>query len=1397
MAEASPPAREYTEAEPRYSSECTGGWYPRVEDMPCGKGTFLDYTMPSPDGYLDGIVRYRFPDGSIGAYHIYASKFCPPGTSFGSSGFCEGPVLNPAPPPKQQGIPTAGGCLAPWSIVGDPVIAVTGNLFHEESDWRGAGVGALTLTRSYNSWAGLSAHQYGFGLAAYRSPFGVGWSFTYGGALFANSMPPLRSVKVLRPDGRVLIFEQRNGNWQSDGDVVEQLSARLGPSGRLVGWTLVTAEASTETYDEQGRLLEIMDRGGLQTRLAYGSAPKLDGLGRPGAPLEVTDAFGRTIAFTYDAQGHIVRANFPGGAVQHYAYDDHNRLATTTRPDGTPRGYRYGEGPLGRLQAIVGANGQDLETFAYDATGRTTDAARQGGLDAVSLRYTPGATELTTGLGASILVAHEEIAGAERSRLVRTPCPGCATPYTEARFEYDPDGLMTSRLETPGDASEAQNTRFKLDAARQLVVQRVDALGSKVERSTHFEWHPHWRLPSEILRGTHRLRFTYDERSNLRTFVDADLAHGVDRKTDMHHIYSETSRGAVLHKIVRGPRDDVEQVQRIEFWPPNVQCPGKDPFGCRGRPSLIIDPLGHTAKFLDYNAAGLPLAGQSADGRTLAFRYDMRNRVTRVTLAAEEVLYAYDAEGNVAEVTQADGIKLRFAWDAARRVAEIRFADGSRIAYLRNATGEVTEERRFDANGTSIRRHAFAYDALGRLVQDIGADGHAVHLAYDAHDNIIRRDGTRTDRVQVATYSHDALNRLIGATEADGGAAAVRYDAQDSVTAITDPAQQATQYDRDAWGNPLLTLSADTGTTRARFDAAGNLVESEDALGQVTRRLYDALNRPVAQHSSVAGTPSYAFLYDSCPNGIDRLCAVQQNGLTVTEFAYDTQGRLAGRSDKFGASTLQTRYEHGSGGRLQSLTYPSGLRVRYAFDAFGRVSRIELLGPGDKATVLASDFEGSLATGTARFTYGNGLKRALSFDADGRVTRIEDGPWARTVRYDLAGNPTRWVSEHAGTEQAVYDAVDRLISLHSPTALGILAYTYDPNGNRTSLSRDGLMQPYRYAPPNWLADSGTGERQRDAAGNAARMPALGTLHYDGYQRLIGFSADSSVTYGYDAFGVRNTKQVGDALTYFIHGTYDELLEEREAGGITHDYVYFEGRPIVRLDTDPEIQPQIYYLHADALGTTQSITNAQRDVVWAATFEPFGKARLTTERITNNLRLPGQYFDAETGLHSNVRRSYDPASGRYIQADPMGLAAGMNLYVYAGDNPLSRTDPMGLAYFAYRPLSGLPWLGPLSDNPLDDAMNTAISHEQIFFEDGKVPANIGFFSDGELKTESNPQGYRPIPGHSDDCIMRLAVKNVKTGNYHLIGNNCQNWASNVREEYNRLLNNPLATFSCHK
>jgi len=84
------------------------------------------------------------------------------------------------------------------------------------------------------------------------------------------------------------------------------------------------------------------------------------------------------------------------------------------------------------------------------------------------------------------------------------------------------------------------------------------------------------------------------------------------------------------------------------------------------------------------------------------------------------------------------------------------------------------------------------------------------------------------------------------------------------------------------------------------------------------------------------------------------------------------------------------------------------------------------------------------------------------------------------------------------------------------------------------------------------------------------------------------------------------------------------------------------------------------------------------VVWAADLaDPFALHVVGGGGLAPGLRFPGQYYQPETGLYYNYHRDYDPDTGRYLQPDPIGLAGGLNPYLYANANPLRWIDPLGL------------------------------------------------------------------------------------------------------------------------
>lgn len=553
----------------------------------------------------------------------------------------------------------------------------------------------------------------------------------------------------------------------------------------------------------------------------------------------------------------------------------------------------------------------------------------------------------------------------------------------------------------------------------------------------------------------------------------------------------------------------------------------------------------------------------------------------------------------------------------------------------------------------------FEYDAVGHLARIISADAGIA-------------------------FQTDALGRRTATVDQLGRVTREAYDQTDSLAGVTDPRGVDTTYDRGDFGTVDRISSADTGDTTQTFDEAGNLVGSVDARGVRTSLAYDALNRLTSERHHLDGVPDEVstWTYDDGPDGggSGLLTKTTFPGGVAT-FEADATGALVATSLQFDALTLTTRFAYEAhGGRLVEQTYPSGRRLGFELNGALLVGLVvKGVDGGDVPLVSALEFDqaGKLERWSWPLDAGPSPQR-IEKDSFGRVTAYAVGGARRDLRYDEAGRVVAYVHPQAATldQDFTYDAVGRLIGYtHRATSHAI---SYDDNGNRMQLD-DTTWQIEPTS--NRLVSSTVGGVVRpvviDERGNLEAAGEL-TATSDLSGRLASMTrAGITVTATYDTFGRRVRKHTAGGDVFFVYDDRHRLLGEYgPTGTALREYVWV-GETLVAFFRGDEL----FYVQSDHLGAPRAAYDTSGALRWSWLSDPFGveppnESPSSLPSLELPLRFPGQYADLETGLLYNHFRHYDPASGRYVEADPLGLAGGLNPYTYVDGQPVMATDPTG-------------------------------------------------------------------------------------------------------------------------
>ena len=422
-------------------------------------------------------------------------------------------------------------------------------------------------------------------------------------------------------------------------------------------------------------------------------------------------------------------------------------------------------------------------------------------------------------------------------------------------------------------------------------------------------------------------------------------------------------------------------------------------------------------------------------------------------------------------------------------------------------------------------------------------------------------------------------------------------------------------------------------------------------------------------------------------------------------------------------------YRYNRADRLIGMTYPSGALIAYARSGTtGRVSSVSFQPhAGGPVTAIASGFTWQPFGAPTGYFAGNGTFQSRTYTLNGAPETVNGPGLASTYGVDVLGNITTLTG--GATQQYQYDALNRLRRVDNASLQRIDAWTYDGTGNRLSQQAgQGPVVTLSYPPTSHRVSVAGVARSYDANGNTTARGSE-SLFYGDHNRLVTWSSAfgmSNASYQHNPRGERVMKTSiipdgvnkiggetppiclpvqGQSVQTFLYDESGRLIRDTSdpcaARPTNYEFVWLDDQPLAVIDAAPALpSPQLVgHITSDHLHTPRAISNAVGTVTW--TWAPVsgnstsGGSNVFGDRPAQatgapfntrafNLRLPGQYLDAESGLHYNYFRDYEPGTGRYFQSDPIGLQGGIATYTYAANAPTAVTDPFGL--FGYHFMS---------------------------------------------------------------------------------------------------------------
>ena len=696
---------------------------------------------------------------------------------------------------------------------------------------------------------------------------------------------------------------------------------------------------------------------------------------------------------------------------------------------------------------------------------------------------------------------------------------------------------------------------------------------------------------------------------------------------------------------------------------------------------LFKEEFGHS---YDYDSNGNLISVIDLQKNETKYDYDSNNNLVKMTLpSGASQSYTYDSYHNVTKAVSPEGVTSRFTYDAYGNIKTVKLGSGSQT---------ISASAVYTANGDQVssvtdalgQTTTYGYDTQTGVLNWTQAPGETASTRTNyTHDQLYRTTKVQQSTAAVDyTYNKDLLSAI---STASGTDYSFTYGVFDLTTAVKAGSRtlishsytndqnrrlsrsvygngDAVSYSYDSFGRTTAVTYGDTGSTVSyAYDANSNLGQLTDGIsGRVNRYSYDFLDR--------------LMRYEESGDGYSN----------IVQWGYDDENNLSSQTQTLNGTTYTSTYAYDKDNRLTKAT-EGAISANYTYDSFSRMTLFINAYDGDNTLTTSIGYRNPSSTSTSSQV------STWKVRPYGRTTYLYNGSYT----YDTRGNILT-VSDGTYTNSYHYDEFDRLVREEHGASGKTWVYTYDDGGNILSKKEYAYTTgalgtvrstiSYSYNNSEWpdLLTAFNGKSiTYDAIGNPLSDGTWTYAWQHGRQLASMSKSGSSIAYGYNADGKRISKTVngttynyaylGDALTDLswgsnrMHFTYDSIGPASVTyNGTTYLYVKNAQGDVVQI-VDGNGNTVVTYIY-DAWGNMLYHYGSHVDDI--GKYNPF--------------RYRGYVYDTETGLYYLSSRYYNPAWGRFINADTAAVVAASpnkanwdkNLFAYCDNNPISRKDDGG-------------------------------------------------------------------------------------------------------------------------